>query len=193
MSVSGIGGSMAGDISQEILQQLRSAREQGMGVDDTASFLVEQNDGDGDGLLSAEESGFSEAMFNRIDANGDSMLSAEEIGQDMRNMMNESRQMMGGLNMMMNGMGESGEAPPPPPDGASGGSGSSGESAESDEEYDEFDLNQDGVVSMEELMIALQSGEYDLGSLLGTGSESGGASSFFQGMAANAYGAMELQ
>lgn len=199
MSVSGIGGSTAGGISQEVLEQLRAARQQGMGVRDTANYLVEQNDGDGDGLLSLKESGFSEEMFNRIDADGDSYLSADEISEDMQARMDEMRQMKGAMNMLM-GLGDDAETlenvmgPPPPPDGAgesegAGGSGGAAEAEESDEEYDEYDLNEDGVVSLEEMMIAFQSGASEWSSLFGDSESesSGGASSYFQNLAMRAY------
>ncbi len=184
MSVSGISGSMGG-VSEEVLQQLQTARERGMDTEETAQFLVQENDGDGDGLLSLEESGLSEEMFNDVDADGDGQISAEEIQQDMQAKMEQAREMMGALNVMQ-GMGEG--APPMGPPPSQGSGSSSDSSSSSEQEYDELDLNEDGTVSLDELRIAFQSGVSGLNALFGSdGDESGGAASYFQSMGMEAY------
>ena len=254
MDVSGIGSSSLVSLSSDILAQMRANR--GGNSEEFANSFVSDKDGDGDGLLSLEEAGIDQTKFDNADTDGDGYLTEEEISADMENRKKEMAQMMGGLNMLMQGMGgqeegdiasslisesdadgdgalsqeESGlsdelfsaldsdgdgsvsaeeiNAAMRPPDGmmqgqgteqsgetisaaatasgvsASGGTESSGgtqsASSSDDEEYDEYDLNEDGVVTMDELRQAFANGDVSLESLFETdgadrnGSENGG-------------------
>ncbi|WP_022660377.1 CREC-EF hand family protein [Paucidesulfovibrio longus] len=243
MDVSGIGSSTLASLSSDVLAQMRANRGGDSG--EFAGSFVSDKDGDGDGLLSLEEAGIGQTRFDNADTDGDGYLTEEEISADMESRKKEMDRMMGGLNMLMQGMGGRGEgdfasslisesdadgngmlsqeesglsdelfgaldadgdgsvsteeinAAMRPPDGmtgaqgaeqsgetiaaaatasgvsGSGGSESSGgtesaSSSDDDEEYDEYDLNEDGVVTMDELRQAFANGDVSLESLFET-------------------------
>jgi Ca2+-binding EF-hand superfamily protein len=123
-------------------------------VEDMVSSIFEQDDADGDGLLSFEETPLDEEHFNIIDSDGDGYITAEELSADMQDKMAEGV-------MPPPSMAEGAEQT------AAASSGSSGSSGETDEEeYDEYDLNEDGVVSVEELLQAFNQGDTEAASQL---------------------------
>ncbi|MGE4290744.1 MAG: EF-hand domain-containing protein [Desulfovibrio sp.] len=241
MDISGIGSSTLSSLSPEILAQMRN-QSQGGSSEEFASSFVNDKDSDSDGLLSLTEAGIDQSMFETADADGDGYLTQEEIAADVEARKQETDKMMGGLNMLMQGMDgseqtagmsfadslisesdadgdgalnleESGlsedlfealdtdgdgsitteelDAAMQPPDGMATGTELSGEtiasaatasgtasttaaseteessssSSSSDEEYDEYDLNEDGVVTMDELRQAFANGDISLESL----------------------------
>lgn len=103
MSVSGISSGMSSGTTQEMLEKMRAMREQG-NTAGLASMFVEQDDADGDGLLSLDEAMLDEDHFNEADADGDGFLSEEELAADMQTKMEEMRNMMSGIMMGMQGM-----------------------------------------------------------------------------------------
>ncbi len=226
MSIFGVGSYMNSGMSPDMMSKMREAREGGS-KEDLVSSIFEKKDGDGNGLLSLEESSMSEDMFASVDTDGDSQVSEEEVLADMERR-HEEKARMGELSTMMQGGGgkggqgdmldsfmdeldldgdsqismeesglsedlfnvldgdsdgnisgeelESAMGPPPPPPGAevssaaasSTPSSSSSESdSDSEVEYDEYDLNQDGVVSTEELRQAFTDGDQSLAGVFG--------------------------
>lgn len=148
---------------------------QGLDPSAMAQSIVESDDADGDGVLSLDETPLDEDRFNEIDADGDGFITAEELSADAQQHMAEA-----GEGMMAS----------PPPMGesaAAGGSSSSGSSgSESEEEYDAYDLNEDGQVSLDELLQAFRNGDSSLEAFFGEG---GGISALTQRLAMNAYAA----
>ncbi len=206
MSVSSVSDSSS-SITQQLLEQMRSSSSS----EDTDSFansIISSLDTDEDSLLTLEESGMSDKMFSDIDADGDGTLSAEELSAVMQEKMEQMRSMMGALSMLMSSDEEEEDASSVIDEfiasingsfSSSTGESESSKSAEgtaaageteSEEEYDEFDLNEDGEVSMQELLIAYQSGVSSLGDIFGSSDSDelgGGASSIAQRLAQAAY------
>jgi len=143
---------------------------QGIDPGTMASNIIEQDDADGDGSLSLDETPLSEELFNSIDADDDGFITAEELTNDI-----SSKQAEG--------------MPAPPSDGgqAAAASSDSASGTSSDEEYDSYDLNKDGVVSMSELLQAFNNGDSSLSSLFGSEESEGGISSMIQSIAMKAY------
>ncbi|QGY41120.1 hypothetical protein GM415_13610 [Pseudodesulfovibrio cashew] len=227
MSISAVGSGISGS-GFDLEQMAGSYRNRGPDTDEMASFIVEQDDADGDGLLSLEETPLDEERFNSIDEDGDGFISAEELSSDAASRMQEQNTMMGSLNMRMQGIDpaemaasivekddadgdgmlsldetpldedlfnsidadgdgfitadelsadmeeKASQGVSAPPAGAEsqaaaamgGGSASGTESSsESDEEYDAYDLNEDGVVTFDELLQAFRGGDNSLTSM----------------------------
>ncbi|MDD3312896.1 EF-hand domain-containing protein [Pseudodesulfovibrio sp.] len=149
MSLGGMRPSAAGD-SEDFAEKM-------------SATVLEDNDADGDGLVSADEFSGDEDFFTSIDEDGDGFLTEEELLNDAKAKLAEMQANFGTGEM-------SGMAPPQPPSGDEGGmstgsmeqqgesgdgqaaSGSSGDST-----TDEIDTNGDGVISQEELMAYLKS------------------------------------
>lgn len=114
-------------------------------VSNMANGIFASNDVNSDGLLSIQELGISEELFNVADVNNDGTLSQTELEQGLTTLFQsvESGEMS---------KSEAGEilsklgVPPPPSGDKPQGEGSSS----SDEEYEDADTNQDGVVSSAE-------------------------------------------
>ncbi|GAB7081400.1 XopAW family type III secretion system calcium-binding effector [Megalodesulfovibrio paquesii] len=115
----------------------------------SASDLFASTDADGDGAITLEElqealasrgdSDDADKLFALLDADGDGVVTEAEHTEALENM----SQTMQGAQAMAGGT---------PPAGGAGGAGSaSSSSGEEEEEYEDADLNQDGVVTMEEL------------------------------------------
>ncbi|MCJ2165379.1 MULTISPECIES: EF-hand domain-containing protein [unclassified Pseudodesulfovibrio] len=164
MSISALGGS---DMSVGLAEMMQAARKSSQpSSDDIAQSIVEQDDADGDGLLSLEETPLDQDRFNKIDADGDGFISAEELSAD-------AKQNMAAANM--------------PPRGGGAGASSGSESSESEEEeYDTYDLNEDGVVTLDELLQAFKQGDQSLNSLFES-LDSGTATATTQRLAMEAY------
>lgn len=108
--------------------------------EDFVSELMSTYDTDGDSLLSADEvSILTDEEFSALDTDEDGSISEDEL--------------TAAVDSASKGEG----APPPPPSGGGGGGSSSSE----EETYSQYDLNEDGVVSQEELAEALGIGESD--------------------------------
>ncbi len=136
-----------------------------------AASIIENDDADGDGVLSLDETPLDEDTFNSIDTDGDGFITAEELSTDME------------ANMAQ-GM----SAPPPGSNAQASETGSSG--AQSEEEYDEYDLNKDGVVSFDELLQAYNEGDNSLNSVFQ--SMGGTASGLTNRLAMRAYQAQMI-
>lgn len=129
---------------------------QGTDTESMVSSIFANDDADGDGLLSLNETPLDEERFNSIDTDGDGYISTDELTTDMEA-----------------NMAEGASAPPPGSEAqAAGSSGSASGSGESEEEYDEYDLNEDGTVSLDELMQAYNSGDTSLETLFKSMGES---------------------
>jgi hypothetical protein len=171
MSISAVSGSST---SFGLAEMMQARRNEPPDPDEMAASIVEQDDQDGDGFLSLSETPLDEDRFNEIDADGDGLISADELSADAQEHMSENPPPMQGTE----GMAMGGSA------GSAQSSGSSdGES--SDEDYDQYDLNEDGVVTLDELMQAFRQGDQSLQSLF-DGMDSG-TSDLIQRLANEAY------
>jgi len=162
------------------LQSKASMFMQGLDPSAMAQSIVDQDDTDGDGMLSLDETPLDEDRFNEIDADGDGLITADELSADAQQHMAESGEGMMASPPPMGEMGAAGDA------SSSGSSGS-----ESEEEYDAYDLNEDGMVTLDELLQAFQNGDSSLESFFGEGGGSG-ISALTQRLAMNAYAAQSI-
>ncbi|SME97118.1 hypothetical protein [Desulfovibrio gilichinskyi] len=138
---------------------MQGGANSGMSLTET---LMNNMDIDGDSLLSQEETGLNDELFSVLDADSDGSISGEELDAAMT-----------------------------PPDAteqasvataassASSGSEVSASSSSSDEDedeetYDAYDLNEDGVVTADELLQAFNNGDESLADVVGKSSESEG-------------------
>jgi Ca2+-binding EF-hand superfamily protein len=203
MSISAMDGSSTSSACFSFQGAFGSSQTQRPEADEVVSSIFEQDDADGDGLLSLEETPLDEDRFSSIDTDGDGFISSEELSSDMQAHMEQSAA-MGQLSVLMqtgnvedmvssifeqddadgDGLLSFEETPldeehfniiDSDGDGyitaeeqtAAASSGSSGSSGETDEEeYDEYDLNEDGVVSVEELLQAFNQGDTEAASQL---------------------------
>ena len=144
---------------------------QGMGSENLAEMLIAENDEDGDNLLDLEETGLSEELFGTLDTDGDGLVSGAEIEAAL-----QPSDMMSTVAASQEGS-ESTAAVA----AASAAASESASASEDDEEYDEYDLNEDGVVSMDELRQAFINGDMSLESLFArVENEDGGQSSMMR-------------
>lgn len=107
--------------------------------EDMASTIISDEDADGDGVLSLDETEFDEDKFAEIDTDGDGYLSQEEIQADL-------------------------EANMPPPPMGGGGGGSDEDDDDDEDEVDSLedlftsaDTDGDGVLSEEEYVADVES------------------------------------
>jgi hypothetical protein len=169
MSISAVSGSST---SFGLAEMMQARRNEPPDPDEMAASIVEQDDQDGDGLLSLSETPLDEDRFDEIDADGDGFISADELSADAQEHMSEAPTGMQGMAM-------GGSA------GASQSSSGSSDGESSDEDYDQYDLNEDGVVTLDELMQAFRQGDQSLQSLF-DGMDSG-TSDLIQRLANEAY------
>jgi Ca2+-binding EF-hand superfamily protein len=127
---------------------------------DLATKLFARIDGDGDGKVTEDE--FSAAMekrlgktdsdsaasiFKAMDSDGDGGINVSEFKTAMEQMREQSKSAAAGENATQ---GPAGAGGPPP-----------SAEEEADEVFDELDTNEDGVVSIDELLASLESDESD--------------------------------
>jgi len=153
-----LGGNLSGETLAAILQLLQEAtsdsgaQTSSTGVSDARAFggfpspseLFSMMDTDSNGSVSKEEflaakpdhvsEDQASALFDSIDTEGTGSITSEQFANSMP---------AGGPGHMAG----AGAPPPPPPGGGSGG--------DSEETYDALDTNQDGKVSIDELMAAM--------------------------------------
>lgn len=147
MNIQGIGQTYTAYASMNM-----RGTSQGNGEFDPSSIdsnkIMEKEDANLDGILTADETRMSEDMFSNADTNSDGELTAEELEEILAS----------GPPMMGGGMGPMGG--PGPIDAASileqedtdgDGSISAEETRLSDTLFSELDTNQDGLISQEEL------------------------------------------
>ena len=159
MSISSIVGS-SGSSQSEMLTRIRGSGQR-PSDEDMASRLIQDHDGDGDGLLSMDELGIlDQEQFDNADTDGDGYLSEEEILADMEQR-HKQMQMMAELGQLMQGaIGEStansilGQY-----DADGDGSLSMKESGLSEEVFGAVDADGDGLITSAELEEALQQTE----------------------------------
>lgn len=80
-------------------------------AEELSSQMLAENDADGDGVLSVDETGLSDEVFAELDADGDGFVSPEELANSVTARMNELHA------KMAEKMGEGG----PPMEGMGGG------------------------------------------------------------------------
>jgi Ca2+-binding EF-hand superfamily protein len=114
------------------------------------------------------------SIVKKGDRDGDGFISAEELSADAKERLSENPPTAQGTQGMV--MGEAAN---------SGQTSGSGGEESSDENYDQYDLNEDGVVTRNELIQAFGQGNHGLQTLLG--GMDGGASSLNQRLANIAY------
>ncbi|NDV22936.1 EF-hand domain-containing protein [Desulfovibrio sp. JC022] len=104
MSVSGIGDSSVSSLFSSQMQQMNQMKrpEDFDSTEDFVDSVLSDQDSDGDGLLSASESKFSEDHFNMIDSDGDGSLSQEELLADVEKMQ-QMKASMGSMSIAMGG------------------------------------------------------------------------------------------
>lgn len=168
MSISAVNGSGSSFGLAEMMQTRRRERPD---PDEMAASIVEKDDKDGDGLLNLSETPLDQDRFDAIDADGDGFISADELSADAKEHMAETP--TGTQGMAMGGA-----------SGSARSSSGSGGGESSDEDYDQYDLNEDGVVTLDELMQAFRQGDQSLQSLF-DGMD--GATSLNQRLASQAY------
>lgn len=143
MSIESVSGSSA---SMSLVEMMQQSRKEQASFEDMAADILEQDDADGDGVLSLEETPLDAERFSEIDADDDGYITAEELSADAESHAAQGSEAMGA--------------------GQGAGSGSeSSESEEEEEEYDTYDLNEDGVVTLDELLQAFSQGDNSLKSL----------------------------
>ncbi|SME97129.1 hypothetical protein [Desulfovibrio gilichinskyi] len=167
MSVSSIGSYMNSEGSSDMIAQMQEARKEG-GNEEFVSSMIQENDGDGDGFLSAKETGLNGSLFKSIDTNGDGLASAEELSKGIEKLQ-QQKGMMGDLAVRMQD--ESGS----PQVNVSAKKSSSDKSGSQDDEtsYDVYDLNKDGIVTGNEFLQAFEAGDQSLAEVVGKPKESG--------------------
>lgn len=168
MSIDSVSGSSASLNLAEMMQQARNERPD---PDEMAEFIIGQDDTDGDGVLTLEETPLDAERFGQIDADGDGFITAEELSADAESHARGPEAMGGGKGA-------------PPSDSESG-------SGESEEEYDAYDLNEDGVVTLDELLQAFRQGDDSLNSIFGESEN--GVSALTQRLAMAAYQAQAAE
>ena len=168
MSIDSVSGSSASLNLAELMQQARSEQPD---PDEMAEFIIGQDDTDGDGALTLEETPLDAERFGEIDSDGDGFITAEELSADAESHAQGPEAM---------GAGQGGSS-----------SGSDSESSESEEEYDAYDLNEDGVVTLDELLQAFRQGDDSLNSIFGESEN--GVSSLTQRLAMAAYDAQAAE
>lgn len=118
---------------------------------DLVSKVMEKNDVNGDGILTADElSGMSSENFSAMDANGDGSLSSDELTTSFSSLMEsmKNKEMSPEeFGSFLSSMGL--EVPPPPHQG--GGKGGPDVGAMATKIFDAKDTNQDGYLSADEL------------------------------------------
>ncbi len=122
-----------------------------------AGDIFSSADTDGDALLTLEELGIDEELFNTIDTDEDGQISQDELEQQILSMFEDlgnGEMEMSEFEETMAALGAEVPPPPPPPPGGGmqgGGSmASSSESSDSSTTYNAADTNQDGTVSASE-------------------------------------------
>ncbi|BDQ33794.1 EF-hand domain-containing protein [Pseudodesulfovibrio portus] len=168
MSIDSVSGSSASLNLAEMMQQARNERPD---PDEMAEFIIGQDDTDGDGVLTLEETPLDAERFGQIDADGDGFITAEELSADAESHAQGPEAMGGGKGA-------------PPSDSESG-------SGESEEEYDAYDLNEDGVVTLDELLQAFRQGDDSLNFIFGESEN--GVSALTQRLAMAAYQAQAAE
>lgn len=185
--------------------------------DDTESFATEMstkflqdNDADGDGLVSAAECSEDEDFFNSIDEDGDGFLSQDELLNDAKAKLAEMQNSFGtgdmnGVSLSSTLSGDESDDTAEASEAQASGSGSGSSSGSSgDSTTDAIDTNGDGVISQEELLAYLQatmgpmaaesaSGATSLSDeqLLEQTTASSDSLNGIRGRAADAYGSMQ--
>lgn len=149
------------------LNMLMQSMGEGNSSGQIAKSIVQEQDADGDGLLSLDETGMDKEIFGEVDADGDGYVSAEELSAGIEQAAERVSAMGGGLAMNMPELEET-STDDELLETAEGSSGSSGESEE-DDEYDAYDLNKDGIVSSEEYLQAFKNGDMSLAGMFGQG------------------------
>jgi len=158
--------SMMGPLNM-LMQSLKEGNSSGR----IATSIVQEQDADGDGLLSLDETGMDEEIFGEVDADGDGYVSAEELSAGIEQAAERIGAMDGGLGMNTQELDKTSTGDELL-ENAGGNSGSSGES-ENGEEYDAYDLNKDGTVSSEEYLQAFLNGDMSLAGMFGEGPSQG--------------------
>ncbi len=79
MNISSIGLSGSGMSPMSMMNSMRGPQSMKGNSVDFASKIMEQDDADGDGVLSIEETPLSEELFAEIDADGNGLLTTEEL------------------------------------------------------------------------------------------------------------------
>jgi len=168
MSIDSVSGSTASLNLAELMQQ---ARNEQLDSDEMAEFIIEQDDTDDDGVLTLEETPLDAERFGEIDSDGDGFITAEELSADADSHAATADGIGGGQ--------------------AASSSGSDSESSESEEEDDTYDLNEDGVVTLDELLQAFRQGDDSLNSIFGESEN--GVSALTQRLAMAAYEAQTAE
>lgn len=175
MSIAAVSGSGSSFGLAETMRVRRNEPD----PEDMAASIVDKDDRDGDGFLSLAETPLDEDRFNEIDADGDGLVSAEELSADAQADRSGNPPPTQGTEGMAAGGGASAG-------GASGSASGSGDgSSDDDEVYDQYDLNEDGVVTLDELMQAFRQGDSGVQSLFQD--MGGGSSDLRQRLANEAY------
>jgi len=141
----------------ELNKSYGASSSSGLGTDDIAASILEQDDADGDGLLSLSETSLDEDRFNEIDSDGDGYISAEELSADAKSHMQQNAA-MGQLSVLMqSGNSDEIAASILEKDDEDGdGLLSLSETSLDEDRFNEIDSDGDGYISAEELSADMQ-------------------------------------
>jgi Ca2+-binding EF-hand superfamily protein len=162
-------------------------------TEDLSSSLFSELDTDGDGNISARESGLEQKAFDALDVNQDGSVSLEELGNALQlqhsamltRMQLEEDGAAGGIGQDFAPLLFAG------PDAGAGGAPSGGETGRS--VFDAMDTNQDGTISAEELAAALEKQKEAAGASSDATSSFGKVKELLLSSASKAYSAISQQ
>ncbi|WP_027723282.1 EF-hand domain-containing protein [Maridesulfovibrio zosterae] len=101
MSISALDSSMVGNLFSSDQFSLNRTGQKGS-AKDFAKSIIGEEDSDGDGLISLEESSLDKDRFNKVDSDGDGTISQEEIVADFEKIQ-EQMAMLGRMSVTMQG------------------------------------------------------------------------------------------
>lgn len=196
MSISSIGSTSSYSFLDRMVMSAmnRSSKSQGAESSsaDLAAKIIEREDANGDGKISADESRVDADRFGEIDTDGDGSITSEELQASVKAKENDrlsqgmtSMQSMGGMGGAQGAGGPQGPPPGPPPDATeiassvmettdSNGDGvlSADETELSSSQFNTLDTDGDGKVSAEELAAGIKARQSEMDQARASSTES---------------------
>ncbi len=148
MSVSSIGGPASSEGPLGLIAQMQEDRKEG-GNEEFVGSMIQENDRNGDGFLTAKETGLNGALFKSIDTNGDGLASSEEMSKGIEKLQ-QQKGMMGQLAVRMQEKSGSSQV--------NANTTESSSSKFDSQDNDVYDLNKDGIATGNEFLQAFGDG-----------------------------------